>query len=115
MKHLKTSELTSRALDYAVCKAKGLDLRENPKGHWYVQVTDARGAIPPYSTNWTYGGPLVEKERLDLEYYDRDEWGSRERSKSTVNQYGSTPLQAACRAFVASVLGDTVEVPKELL
>ena len=64
------------------------------------------------------GGPLIEKYKLDIgapmennngPWNAATEWGHPNGYK------GETPLIAACRAIVSSVLGDTVSVPKELL
>jgi hypothetical protein len=99
---MKTSELTGPALDWAVAKAIGE----------YKPV-----AVPHYSTDWSQGGPIIERERITLDgtailnqwmavFYvpDEEPWEMR----------GPTPLIAAMRCFVAAHLGDEVEVPEEL-
>lgn len=91
---------------------------------------------PAYSTSWEFGGPLIEREKISLDYMDEfgawsasivREYGQDRESYSddqdregyTVEQesfvgYGPTPLIAAMRCFVCSRLGETVEIPEEL-
>ena len=93
---MKTNELTGAALDWAVQIAEG-----------YVQpdpIDFARNCFKP-STDWSQGGPIIEREGLIL-----DQW-ARWRSS---NSYGTTPLIAAMRCYVASKLGDEIDIPKEL-
>ena len=115
---IKTSELTGVALDWAVAKAEGYTgvALESRTGEWYTPSTD-----------WAQGGPIIEREGITL---------SRNEQKSFVGQqpwvsyfiehlftdeyeheyqYGPTPLIAAMRCYVASKLGDEVDVPEELL
>ena len=99
---MKTSELTGAALDWAVAKAIGE----------YKPV-----AVPHYSTDWTQGGPIIEREKIDVATY-RGDWRAARHVGSVPTPtygYGPTPLIAAMRCYVASVLGDDVELPKELI
>lgn len=79
------------------------------------------------STNWTQGGPIIERERITFDYHDCNPCDqedaaharlSRARMKpdGTASWYahkrGPTPLIAAMRCYVASKLGDIVEVPE---
>ena len=97
---MKTAELTGAALDWAVSKAIGE----------YKPV-----AVPKYSTDWAQGGPIIEREGITLAApnpIDADWcamlWGTQ------AKQSGTTPLIAAMRCYVASKLGDDVEIPEEL-
>jgi hypothetical protein len=123
---IKTSELTGAALDWAVAKADGsipfdedgpVCWKEDGYGH------ASRCAWAP-STNWAQGGPIIEREGISVfcgglgatgywnaYYADRDEWHDVDLHK----QVGPTPLVAGMRCYVASKLGDEVEVPDELL
>jgi hypothetical protein len=74
---VKTSELTGKALDYAVCLAKGLKLTKY-RGVWAVEIPTEHaepfyGVIPPCSSNWAYGGPLIERETLDVDFVEGQE------------------------------------------
>lgn len=68
------------------------------------------------TTNWSQGGPIIEREGLHLRK-SGCEWQCDYWNESTLNfdtSYGLTPLIAAMRCYVASKLGDEVEVPDEL-
>ena len=105
----KTSELQGCALDWAVAKC---------------EVGDAINDIDDphyYSTDWAQGGPIIEREWLDVTPWPNE---SREdmrwhcQQHDTANdfaQYGPTLLIAAMRAYVASQLGGEVELPEELI
>ena len=104
---IKTANLTGPALDWAVCVCEG----ESPSR--YTQ----------YSTDWSQGGPIIEREKIELTDLSNQEtgyeWGASiiAGGKNMVihRGYGPTALIAAMRCFVASRLGDEVEVPDELL
>jgi hypothetical protein len=70
---------------------------------------------PPYTTDWAFGGPLIETQliQLHLDYRARDGfisngWGAPRWQPST------TALVAVVRCYVFSQMGLTVEVPEEL-
>jgi len=91
---MKTSELTGAALNWAVNYAEGL-----------------RGIFAPvdYCDRWSDGGPIIERERIELVICGSD-W--RASLEDAPRQYGPTPLIAAMRCYVASRLGDEVNVPE---
>jgi hypothetical protein len=92
----KTSELSGAALDWAVCTCEG----ESPSR--YTQ----------YSTDWAQGGPIIERQRIELEWSGSEWWA---RIKADEDFSGPAPLVAAMRCYVASVLGDEVDAPYELM
>jgi Protein of unknown function (DUF2591) len=131
---MKTVELTGAALDWAVCEATGFF-----KG--YVQFRSGKNFLKVYgvgrnthlhpSTDWSQGGPIIEREKLGVWFSDEviDEDGNIlrevcwycETSCTADNgdepyqcDTGPTPLIAAMRCYVASKLGDEVDVPNEL-
>jgi hypothetical protein len=72
------------------------------------------------STNWMQGGPIIEREGITTICWNKnpDQWHARrwlelDGPASTVFK-ASTPLIAAMRCYVASKLGDDVEIPEEL-
>lgn len=81
------------------------------------------GTIPMYSpsTDWSQGGPLIEKYRAwmdtDIQHGDPEdaEWSGMCEALEGRQMFGTTPLIAAMRAIVAAEIGETVDVPKELL
>ncbi len=95
---IKTSELKDAALDWAVSKAIGD----------YKPV-----AVPAYSTDWAQGGPIIEREGIQLALVGDFCWEA-SRNADGVFCLGRTQLIAAMRCFVASKLGDEVDVPDEL-
>ena len=108
---MKTSDLTGPALDWAVAKC------------WYGDEYDLSipsfddGLIFAPSTNWLHGGPIIERERIGFKYtgtaMEFVAWLNG--GLSTKHDcYGPTPLIAAMRCFVASRLGDTIDIPEEL-
>jgi hypothetical protein len=109
---MKTSELTGAALDWAVAKCMGISVE-------YGLTDDER-----FSTNWAQGGPIIEREGIHLLCDDRVlNWtasavqtyaNSRRLVGWRTLAYGPTPLIAAMRCFVASRLGDEVDIPEEL-
>jgi hypothetical protein len=70
-----------------------------------------------YSTDWSQGGPLVERERIAIMPREEgDPWRAAvwlPPAGSGVMVYGTgpTPLIAAMRAYVASKLGEEVDLP----
>lgn len=120
---MKVSELEGALLDYWVGQAQEIGtLRTNDHG---TQVLDTRhgfggGVWAPYSpsTDWAVGGPVIERERIQI--WHRDEDGLDNVWHATCpmlrgyesTEDGPTPLVAAMRCYVAAKLGDEVgEVP----
>lgn len=122
MTKVKTSELSGAALDWAVAFAEGLldeaELETIPvAGHYW----DDEGLQWPVeyspSTDWAQGGPIIERETISMHHTDSavngEEWMACLSSGEGL-QYGATPLIAAMRCYVASKLGDEVDVPEGL-
>lgn len=116
---IKTADLIGAQLDFAVAQADGLRIewrRTNIAPGLHPMVADGSGIFRgpfPYSTCWRFGGPIIERERIWLAapQGSRIEW-SGSVAESHEDMRGKTPLIAAMRAFVASKLGDEVEVPE---
>ena len=126
---MKTSELTGAALDWAVAR---LESQASPTGMDSADIllyrstaTNAfmykRWAIP-YSTDWAQGGPIIEREMRE---FGLDLWSGAHvpngqfaatysREEGPLLVYGPTPLIAAMRCYVASKLGDEIDVPDEI-
>jgi len=129
---IKTSELGGSALDWAVANAIG-DF--TPSKHfddegnlqrWAEHYSDYRPSI-----DWGQAGPIIEQYGISFREYFNPTSPShgtfyaricREsgqmvawNKKSGRQQTGPTPLIAAMRCFVASTLGDEVDVPEALL
>jgi hypothetical protein len=115
---MKTSELTGPALDWAVAKCEGLTV--NQLGS--IDFINAFGrpqtkAVSKYSTDWSQGGPIIELDLIELSIDGKSidgMWVAK--SPDYYKTYsGPTPLISAMRCYVASKLGDEVDVPEELV
>lgn len=105
---MKTSELTGAALDWAVWSIEFKD------AHKTDDVDLLYEALQPYkpSTEWSQGGPIIERESIALTVgHIEAHWGA---ACGVYRGYGSTPLVAAMRCYVAAKLGDEVELPEGL-
>jgi hypothetical protein len=99
---LKTSDLEGVALDWAVAQAR-------------IDGAFEHYATPGWSpsTVWSQGGPIIEREGITIEYEaDPQKWCACIMADQEV--YGPTALIAAMRCYVASTLGETVEVPDDI-
>ena len=98
---MKTSELSGAALDWAVAKSEGAQ------------------TIAPYSysSNWLFGGPIIERERIrvDCPWNPGPFEATCKIDGATAWMEGDTVLTAAMRCYVVSKLGDEIDVPEELL
>lgn len=125
---IKTADLIDKALDYAVALCKGSVTELTFDGIAYgfdlngKTVVLAKGWAPSMSwhpsTNWSQGGLIIEQEHIH--------WGMCEKENNMIYlayrykdgikpMKGPTPLIASMRCYVASKLGDEVEIPEELL
>lgn len=114
---MKTNELIGPALDWAVAKCDKENLPFISKdGRVFCQATNNYGYYSP-STVWSQGGPIIERESIEVTpCEDMESWASAVVFRQGVEtQYGPTPLITAMRCYVASKLGDEVDIPEELL
>lgn len=124
---IKTSELCGTALDWAVAKCDGKDADCELHGGtvWYGRGTSGFIQYRP-STNWAQGGPIIEWEGIEVlcnvspaqakAFKDANpDWFACLKQKRSDHFHGPTPLIAAMRCYVASKLGDEVDVPEELV
>jgi hypothetical protein len=105
---MKTSELTGAALNWAVAVCEEYILVA-PDG----EVLGSHVGLD-YSTDWSQGGPIIEREEIDIIKVGIKQWRARIEGGNPVSRYGPTILIAAMRCNVASKLGDEVDIPKEL-
>jgi len=129
---MKTSELTGASLDWAVAKADDNlypvgDIRVGYGEVFSIEPGDYETAekwkqYSP-STDWAQGGPIIEELIKGHFFVMEDGDGDGEQACHVAysrtphdNFHGSgpTPLIAAMRCYVASKLGDEVDVPTEL-
>jgi hypothetical protein len=107
---MKTSELTGAALNWAVAKIIGLDIELM----YGVVHVDGEPFMP--DLDWNAAGPIIERELIEIYPLCNVEWGARkvDSEGDLMRFYGDTPLIAAMRCYVASKLGDDIEIPEEL-
>ena len=123
---MKTSELAGAALDWAVAQAEGFD--------WYIEERPTAYGPKPFvfeehgevsclfqpSIRWAQGGQIIEREEIGFDCREGPEetmWQAntlRRNKRGLHVTRGPTPLIAAMRCYVASKLGDEVEVPDVL-
>lgn len=117
---IRTSALTGPALNWAVAKAQGAKVETHGSpSELFIEWPDNFMFLSFFkpSINWPQGGPIIEWELISVEFVEDEEIGSwiayQMWDGSTFD--GPTPLIAAMRCYVASKLGDAVDVPEELL
>jgi hypothetical protein len=131
--------LSGTALDWAVAKAYGKYAGDMPTYYPIrIFVGTEKEAIVGYqvyldpeerdefgmiafepSTNWGQAGPIIDREKIEIKYLDvcvaqiwyRDGIGS---DNIVAKGVGETSLIAAMRCYVASKLGNEVEIPLDL-
>jgi Protein of unknown function (DUF2591) len=106
---VKTASLIGRSLNWAVAGAEG---------NYSIYCDCGYGEVWEPESNWAQGGPIIERENITLRLWDNGyeptaymPLGSKEHS---LWYQGPTPLIAAMRCYVASKLGDEIEIPEEL-
>lgn len=112
MKTVKVSDLSGPALDWAVAKCEWVP--------WTFECADASDfAHARYSSDWSLAGPIIERESLSVMPAAGEGWRAYKTHRidwaSQCYSNGPTPTTAAMRCYVASRLGDTVEIPEELV
>jgi hypothetical protein len=124
---IKTSDLTLLALDWAVAKITNPEWWDDGymDGDPMAALDMDDGAVYSPSTNWAQGGPIIEREGIAIDVvragWTIDSWvaalvheDEEFDGVARAEEYGPTPLVAAMRCYVASKLGDEVEIPEEL-
>jgi hypothetical protein len=121
---MKTSELTGAALDWAVAKCEGLLAFGWEDDMGLLKITLSTGETEYFipTMKWEQGGPIIERERIDVlgtVNGPTGEWTATAPRQKLVGwrwiAIGPTPLIAAMRCYVASKLGDDINIPEELL
>jgi hypothetical protein len=94
VKH-NVAELEGALLDAAVAKADG----------------NARIWEMDYSNVWDYAGPIIERELIGIEVEQTTPNIWRAALLNEDPSFGPTPLIAAMRAYVASKVGEEIDLP----
>jgi hypothetical protein len=112
---MKTSELTDITLDWVVAKCEGLLAYGYKDDGGLLLITLSTGEAEYFipTMKWDQAGPIIEREMIELVPQSPALWEAMYRNQHIPHD-GPTPLIAAMRCYVASKLGDTVDVPEEL-
>lgn len=117
IKDASSTELEKYADEYAEIR-KGFKTELcKIHGDGYKSTLDARAWR--FDEDWGVGGPIIENKGLAIRVFA--EHGAPDGGPYWISErhpavgHGPTPLIAAMRCFVASRLGDEVEVPDELV
>ena len=112
---MKTSELIGAQLDWAVAQCEKHEVKFECNLLFFsdkLQMLDY-GIVYRPSKDWEYGGLIIEREGIDLKRVNDILWDAHSHN-AAFYESGSTPLVAAMRCYVASKLGEEVEIPEEL-
>jgi len=134
----KVNELEGEQLDEAVARIEGwyraapvINGRQFSERWWHEKFGDPKKPMlganpfwsPAYSQRWDAAGPIIERERIAIFVCGDGEWTEWaaemrpgdadwiESDRWEADGLGLTPLVAAMRAYVASKLGQEIELP----
>jgi len=117
-KQYRSSEMEGAALDWAVAKAAGRDdpifrFGDEPD-EFYISGPERMGPYSP-ATSWAIGGQIIEREKIGIGHaWEGSDWLASAHCPTADVYRGKTALIAAMRCYVASKLGDEVEIPEEI-
>lgn len=123
---VKVKDLIDAPLDWAVATIEGYECQfdDEVSGPWLVPQEGFLHDEKPLSkfspsTNWLQGGPIIEREAIGIMCLGKsaiyaNPWLAA-RTEDDTEYAGPTALIALMRCFVASCLGDEVDIPEELL
>ena len=100
---MKIKFLVGAQLDYAVAKCSGPTMVEFFQRNEYTPSTD-----------WEQGGPIIEREKISIDFDIEEAPVMAMTPNGKLHSLGPTPLIAAMRCYVASKLGEEVEIPEGL-
>ena len=110
-----TWSLEDKVLDWAVEQAELAANRLPDHG----QRNKEDGFHP--STDWAQGGPIIERERICLEFLPNEDdpesqlWiATHVRGSSVTEQHGHTALTAAMRCYLMAEIGEYIPIPDEI-
>ena len=119
---IKTSELTGYTLDWVVAQCLGLKVWKSIGGWMVLSFDDHPEFCNEYNDSdsqrfcptfyWAQGGLIIEREKIAIDW-DHDCWNASTDSHPAYYS-AETPLVAAMRCYVASKLGDEVELTEEV-
>lgn len=109
---IKISEATPIQLDWLVAK---YERYQNITGiHPQGRIRIISGQFFNPSTDWAQGGPIIEREKHIAPLWEPSIQSWYACNSKGTGAHPTSPLIAAMRCYVASKLGDEVEIPDEL-
>lgn len=113
---VKVNEAPLKVLDWAVARAEGFDAQLREKKRIALIDKNKNTLLREYSptTDWSYGGPILAREKIALMYHDDDTVSAIVFRKQTQSSQGPTALIAAMRCYVISKMGEEIEVPDHI-
>jgi hypothetical protein len=113
---MRVAELEGALLDYWVARAEDLPRPRVDDGVCWVEEPACDGdpaaaldaAFSP-SNDWSVGGPIIERERIEISRHDKEPFARVHGEPQRPGTFGPTVLIASMRAYVASKLGEEVE------
>lgn len=133
---IKTANLTDAALNWAISIARGsteyIDLSKTYVGSDGTKYICTEGGFTINYLSWAQGGPIIDRENISIGrnlsndevspgifHLNLTDWKAESDYSVLLMRWshtghGPTPLIAAMRCYVASKLGDEVEIPEEL-
>jgi len=113
---IRVTKASGEVLGYMVAKCEGVTILPKKRGGHFVTLNKGETVLLRYSTTWAQAGPIIERENISLAGKDplHDCWAAMTQY-GTHKHEGHTPLIAAMRCYVASKLGDEVDIPEGIL
>lgn len=125
---IRIAKLTGRALDYAVALAKGgTNLQFDTVATYWITIDGKDLAL---SSGWaasmsfapsssSVGDDIIDREKIETRWCVTDSegngyWMAQNILTDTYGYSGPTRRIAAMRCYVASVLGDEIDLPETL-
>lgn len=117
---VKVSDLSGACLDWAVAQCEARSEKEKEEN---FNLPCLVSHFKP-SSDWSQGGPIIEREGINCRKVEDNTWRAefaKTKLKADGKAYaylcrkGSSLLTAAMRCYAASKLGDSVELPDDLL
>lgn len=114
MPKVKVRELGGAALDWAVVKCEDKNIYQIWSNQ--INVIEGRNWIEfSPSTDWAQGGPIMDENEIGTWPPDEEHPHWTAGAKGVAQAFtGTTRLIAAMRCYVASQLGEEIEVPMKL-
>lgn len=121
--NIQTSRLDGPALNWAVATCRGIEpiIRQFKYSKGAAIYSHGGATVPlEYATSPKDAYPIIESEGISVQHTgDACKWRAHiwneERQEFWPVCYGATPLLAAMRCYVASCMGDEIDVPNEVI